>query len=568
MWEIFRAGISILGEQFIAVLIFFVTILALGSFHLHDMMKDKPDRTLLLLAGMAVGYIDLVLPTYGLVWLNRVLPPLVWPVGFALFILPTAFFLRMVAIRIRSSGIPHGLMVVVGGFTLLLVVRLAFLQYLIVPPYSDSPIHYNIVMSFLNPGSISGSRMSLETAFTSYYHFGFHSIIAWLVSIAMLDPLKAIPLLGQLSLVVAPFSVAALTYFLTRSLSGAFFSFLLAAIGWSMPAFAANWGKYPALTAVALFPVALFMPFIQINKNYRAILPALWVLFGLTLIHTRILICLILAMISYIAASKFKFKSDGNLITTILYCISFALSLQPLFILIVDFYESLLVWGVLILLTPFAFQKKPQTGLAIILFLLGMDAIQILSQVSDIILLDRQFLGIILYIPLSLMGGIGFGELMLRISSNPTLQMAFSLILAACLLLNFQQNVSLIPDSCCNYFSRDDQLAFQWIEENKTPADLIIYSTFLDGGKIFGTDAGAWISPLSKTATNKFMFNTQWDSSSVFEELCSRSPTGAIYIYAGGAMYSFNKAQLNAQNWLKLVFESGNTYIYQSAQCN
>ena len=133
-------------------------------------------------------------------------------------------------------------------------------------------------------------------------------------------------------------------------------------------------------------------------------------------------------------------------------------------------------------------------------------------------------------------------------------------------MLNFLYNNSLYPNPCCDYFKEGDRLALLWLQENSSEHSLVIISTFDNNGKIVGTDAGIWIYPLNRQATNKLPFNTNWEALDGWEKVCN---TGAeeTYIYMGGRQYSFVDAQLMQAKWIKQVYKAGETVIYQVSEC-
>ncbi|MEJ5224162.1 MAG: hypothetical protein WHV44_06865 [Anaerolineales bacterium] len=99
---------------------------------------------------------------------------------------------------------------------------------------------------------------------------------------------------GPLLLALWPLGVFWLMRRFTASM-GALFGALLAAWGWSMPAYALNWGKYPLLAGLVLLPVTLAAGYAaRTNRRW-------WLVFGLltvltTLCHTRLLVVLGLSL--------------------------------------------------------------------------------------------------------------------------------------------------------------------------------------------------------------------------------------------------------------------------------
>ena len=138
-----------------------------------------------------------------------------------------------------------------GAATLILaVLRLAFVRGLLLPQYFDSAAHYRLIRSLVEVAGGVASSSSIAIPSVNYYHLGYHVLLAGVVSITGL-PLSSLMLIfGQLMLALTPLSVYAFAHRASGSAPAALLAVVLAAIGWYMPAFAANWGKYPALLSL------------------------------------------------------------------------------------------------------------------------------------------------------------------------------------------------------------------------------------------------------------------------------------------------------------------------------
>ncbi len=571
MWNIILDGLFIFNEYKLGIILFLVCVFGLGFFQVNLLTNNKMDAKLGLFASLGFGSINLCIISYLLVVVAHFWPRLFQPGSFAVLLLAGLLPLKVLIFEKKKISFNHQMIAVVAGVFLLLIIRLAYLRHIILPPYSDSPIHYQIIAGFIDPGAGYDSKLSLKNIFTNYYHFGFHSITAWTALISGLDPLNVIPLLGQLFLVIVPVSVATLTYVATNNFYSALFSGLLAAVGWFMPAFSANWGKYPALTAIAVLPVVLALPWLYQYRRDRQssfLFYALVLVIGIVLIHSRILICLLLVVLCYFLSGKFQFKERLSLFQSIRLSLLFVISLWPLLQFFLEFYKGLPVWIILLVLLPFAFQSHPRMTTGIFFFMFGLWFVDLIPNLLKLNnpLLDRQFLEMLLYIPCSVIGGIGFDGLVRKLEPNQILKWGAVVVLVGGVMFNFQHHNSFFPDSCCNYFTPDDQLAFQWIQNNESTRTLFIIPTFSEDGKMYGTDAGIWITPITKIATNKLSFNTKWISGNIFSEIC-RASEHETYIYAGGNKYSFDKAQLSSEEWLKPVFQNGAVMIYKVDEC-
>lgn len=226
------------------------------------------------MACLPLGSLMLVICSYLLFVAAQFWPFILLPGSFTLVFLAIANILRHLwkhggTFRFDPRATTFTLAVL-----LLLLIRLSFLAHILMPPYSDSPIHYQVILELLGRNQGLVSKISPGYILIRYYHFGFHSLAAWLVSVSGQAPQDVMSLLGQIFLVIWPLSVFALAFTLTGNLPAALLAGALAAIGWAMPAFAVNWGKYPALLSLAVIPAVLSaLPDWRKHRiNWRAVL--------------------------------------------------------------------------------------------------------------------------------------------------------------------------------------------------------------------------------------------------------------------------------------------------------
>lgn len=565
-------GITIFLKFYKEILVFFVVVLGIGFLGIKHTILYQLNSKIKLLAAFSVGSAVLCVATYVLVILSYFWPFLMQPGSYIIL-----FFSVLVLVReawlsdIKGIFYPY---IVFGVVILLLLlfIRLAFLKHIILPPYSDSPVHYQIISNLLHPGRLNSSKLSLDNLLNNYYHFGFHSLVAWLISITNINPADTISLLGQLFLVIGPISILVFVYTLTNNIIGALFAGLLAAIGWHMPSFAANWGKYPAIAALAVMPSVLALLIFDINitslkKTY--FLQGILILIGIALMHTRVIICLLLSVICFLLSNKLKIENELKITQRIGYSLLYIVSLWPLLKILADFYSGILVLVLSLVLLPFAFKVFPRLSVSIFLYTFGAWLITTVPTLFPNIyrpLLDKQFLEMMLYIPFSIISGAGLAGLTNKLPANGTLRWSVIVSFFAIVIVNFIQINSLYPDSCCNYFSKDDRLAFEWIQEGTSEKTLVLISTSDSAGQRIGTDAGIWLFPLIGQPTNKLPYNIKWDSSNEIEKIC-RLGTIEIMIYVGGKQYSFDDSQLSNEKWARLAFRSGKTKIYQVSEC-
>jgi hypothetical protein len=573
MTSLFLSGLLVLNEYAAEFFLLLFCLYGAGFLATEKIMGERLDRFTYFLISPGIGAILIGLFSLLLITLSKIIPR--FPISITSWIIPASILLTIVlrTIKKRSFKTPDGPVIIAGLlFFIVLTLRFIFIDHIVLPPYSDPPIHYQIVRGLLNLEVNGRANLTLENIFTSYYHYGFHSITAWLTSISNLDALIAMPLLGQFFLTLVPFTIAAVTYVATKNMNAAFLSGFLAAAGWAMPAFSINWGKYPALTAISIFPILLIFPVIYQPKenNVARIVYIVLLSIGAILIHSRIAICIALILASWVIAWKLPFPEEIRLTQAFRLSVLFAVSLAPLYRTLTEFYNTPLTGILLLCLLPFSFQTKPKLTSILFFYMTGLWILNL--PIGKIIpdarpLLDRQFIEMTLYLPLALLGGIGVSGLIEKLRINKALSWAMVLLFATLIILNNKSSLNLYPNPCCNYAAKDDLRAIEWLKTASSQNMLVLIPSFREQGKTYGTDAGIWIEPLTNSAVNRLPFNTNWASDEIFQKVCSNG-NAETYIYASSRQYSFSKLQLEKQTWLAPVFQSNNVMIFKVGSCN
>jgi len=570
-------GLFVLAKYREALAIFLVTISGLGSGLLRA-AKVHGGKDLLagILLVPALGSLALVGVALGLVLLGRLWPEILvaGSQGVVIFgVLLSAREAWLYRNVVRESFRSRAAWIFAGILGLFCILRLGFIAGLLLPPYVDSPTHYSIVRDFLSPPSAPEAFYSLSSITTHYYHFGFHAVTAWLSLASGLEVAQAIELLGQVLLIIAPLSIGFLAYSASENQAAGLAAGALAAFAWRMPFFAANWGKYPAIAGLALFPAVLGLwilyrrePNPLPESRYVTILATV----ALALVHTRLILCLILAGLSYgLSAfvnrrSSFRFGKAS------------ALALIPLFAFLLLWKPALRVFytngyylslAVLALLLPFAvlsFARYSLATTAFVFFLWLASQMRLPLAEGRASLLDQTFIQTTLYIPLALMGGFGFAGLLEKLNGRRVaLWTAFG-AQAAVLLLGFISSDNLSPDVCCNYVRPADLQAIDWIK-HRAPQDSVVWiAGFKPRRYMLGTDAGIWVRALTGRNVNLLRYDFDWASASAFDHIC-RPYYQDVLIYQGGLPFSFDEAGLSSQAWLSEVFESGRANIYRAS---
>jgi hypothetical protein len=367
-----------------------------------------------------------------------------------------------------------------------------------------------------------------------------------------------------------------------------------------MPGFAVNWGKYPALAGLLTLELTLSIAyFISRNKPGRnRTLSFIWLILGVaisTLFHSRTLIVIVISIASWIVAGKmqnFKYRIQyvmtGILLVATL-ILGMLIQAEPLLNLSLDPYLDDGIWATLIVLAlfPFAVIKFPRGANFSILFIfcafaaLFVSIGNLLPGFENQTLLDRPFVEIILYLPLSLLGALGLAGLIDSLRGIKSFPEKIRLYVRALAIIFFiglailipVRNYNFYPSDCCNFVRHDDMVTLDWLDKN-TPSDARIWvastnMNVLPSGPstgLVGTDAGIWIPALANRAISFAPFNVDFNSESTLEQLCREQ---IDYIYVGGTEQKFNAEQIQANTeWYNAILSLPDAQLFELTGCS
>jgi hypothetical protein len=485
-------------------------------------------------------------------------------------------------------------------FSVSAVLRLAFLTETFVPPYFDSVEHYRIIKNLVTALEASTLLETLPTLTSNYYHLGFHFLASLLTFGLRANPIDLILVLGQVVLAAMPIPLYFLIWHETQSDLAAFFSMLLAGFGWYMPGFAVNWGKYPALAGLLALELALSIAYFIARKEPVKNQPVLigWLIMGTLLsmlFHTRTVVVIAVSIFSWFIAGKirslpksFQFLILGALFVGI-FIFGKLIQAEPLLNLALDPYLGAGIWVTLIVmvLSPFALIRFPRGFYFSIIFILSIFATLFIPigirflWLENQTLLDRPFVEMVLYLPLSILAGLGLAGLLQTLNSlNFLFEKAglYTRVLITVLLVGFASGISIgrydfYPSDCCIFVGYDDTVALDWIDRNLPPdVRILIAATQLNvlpagsSENLVGTDAGIWIPVLTGRNTFLAPFDSDFRSESTLEQLCEMQ---VDYVYVGGTDQKFNAAQLQAkEEWYEGILFLPNAQVYQLTGCS
>jgi hypothetical protein len=472
-------------------------------------------------------------------------------------------------------------------------IRLAFISRVIVPPYFDSAAH-NLIINNLTASYQSTTIPTFDSIAGGYYHLGFHVLMA-VLSLALHANVKDVILVsGQIILALIPLPLFFFVKRETQSDASALFAVLLAGWGWAMPGYAINWGKYPALTSILAFECTLGVLYLvlQSPKRYKwiSIIICIFSIGISTFIHSRSLVLTGITFICGLSALAWHRlpKSVRNLVFLLLLGGVAALLVltrsTPILSLATDPYLQGGVWISLtiLFLLPFAYREFPQTVFSCILSLLllfGSLFIPVINLVPGRAyqtLLDRPFVEMVLFLPLSLLGGLGFAGLAKALHkidfwgrvSPKLISGLMILILFGSVFANAFTRYDFYPSDCCRILWETDAVAFAWMDKNLPDDAGILIASFdvvlLKSSPFVGyvgSDAGIWLKPLINRKTFSLPYAIDFSKDSTWTVLRQH---GITHIYVGRSAESFRQTELQSRPSLyKLIFSLPGSHVYE-----
>lgn len=559
-------------------MIFFITVFGLGRVLFRilviNAIQNGFAKFLLILS---LGCISILWISVSLVLLGRIHPniffygsrALPWISGCVLILEAV----RLVRYGHRARVLRSLSVLGVLLFVPVLFLRLGFISDLLLPLYDDSPEHYMIVQDLVDPlFTREDSFYSLGSISENYYHLGFHFLSAWFSASSGLEIARSIMLLGQIFVFLSVPFLAFLILVLTEDYRGATASGFCAALAWEMPAFAVNWGKYPAVVGIALFPAAVGILVVllrnQSPKSHNWI-ACLAIILGEGLLHTRLFVCLGILGGVYLLLRILPLKGGERLLQIVMVAGGFSILWLFRNSLLVFYANGYFIPLILILvLLPLAVKEFHRVTFLIVLSTLGLSVasrVPLGLEGYGAFLMNAQFLEILLYIPLASLVVVGMAGLFKQeFRFSNWIKRAAVILVVVVLLFDFPSKRSLYPDSCCTYVNQSDLQAIHWIRSQSSLDSTIWIPAFKPGKYKIGTDAGIWIPALANRNANKLPYEYDWKVYSARETLC-QVYYGEVYVYAGSTQFSFDVTTLEAVEWLELTFSSGGTRIYAAA---
>ena len=257
---------------------------------------------------------------------------------------------------------------------------------------------------------------------------------------------------------------------------------------------------------------------------------------------------------------------------------------QDVLLLLFDPYIHKGTWVTILvlLLSVFAQRSYPQTTFTCLVttsLLLGSLFIPVQGLIpghENLTLLDRPFVEMILFLPLSLLGGLGLAGLDKFLQKKNSRFISnnrwIGFIAIMLVLINAYLTYDLYPSQCCVIAGHDDVTAISWMN-NQLPTDArigisatelkVLASESFEG--YVGGDAGIWITPLINRGTIPLLYDSSFDEQVALDNLCQ---LGINYLYVGELGQTFDDSLLRAQPaWYKVLLSMPKVRVYQVVGC-
>ena len=590
-FDIFNVPFLTTQGGFSLLMVLIVNAFGAGLFGYFWLLKNRISTRSIFEMIFTVGISALIIVCYLIVLISRYWPDVFLYARISLLLFSTCS-ISILAFKIfpfLKWKISYSVIAFAFLLCCIAILRFYFIDGLEFPLYSDSPVHYQIIKDILNPIQPSGAFYNFEKLFSPhYYHFGFHSVVAVDAGISGTNILPAILIVGQLFLIIAPISLALFVKRLTFNTWAGLYTGLFAGLGWDMPAYAVNWGKYPAVAAIAVIPLTfLWLTFALLTKEKRK-QRLFWLLFLLTFIATAILhtrsIIITAVVLGTIVIVRFMRKAFNNqnekvyeaIILETLAIVVLATVNQNFYDAILSYFQdaNLVVSCLAILLMAFGAIYYGEVIYAILTFTLVCWVISFLTVPPPLTkylgeyFLDRPFIQTFMFAPLAISSGIGLQSLFRYVVSK-TQKKTFTshgnahlaVFIAVALFLVFLRPASdYRPNPCCIFMQEDDLFAIDWIGKNIPHGSQILIASEKETNQNIVVDGGGWIYPLTGIATVPASYSTDFASSVNHVWLCT---SHISYVYVGSTSAGFDATNIESKSSYKLLLGFPQARLYQ-----
>lgn len=463
--------------------------------------------------------------------------------------------------------------------------RLAYLSDLALPPYADSARHSRIIADLMQPSQPPLAFYRVDEMFSGrYYHLGAHSLTAWLATAASAEPHTAFAVTLQLLQALIPLPVFALVHALTGDRWAGLAAAVAAGVGWAMPAHASNWGKFPALMSFTILPALLALGVaLARSGRWRSPAPvglAALVAAGTVLVHTRMAVVLGVVMLSatltaILPPPRLSLRRPAHAAGVAVALAALALVLFQTGELQTVGSRYLQGSGIAatltsVLLLPLALRAHPRASLATAIAALTAAVFSLvpIPGAPTAHLVDRPFLDVGLYLPLSLLLGFGLSGLRRLVDGRPVAARARTVFgpaaLAAGLAALLLQPVG--ADPCCILAGEGDVGLMRDLRGGLERRDLVaVAADRWSPDYLAPVDGGAWLPALVGVRIRPVERQSPLEAPATFENLCRQ---GVRYLYVGTRAESFSRLALEARpSWYAPSRTGSGAALYRLAGC-
>ena len=506
-------------------------------------------------------------------------------VGMLLFV--TIPFLLRIITNSRPASVSTNIFLTLF-FSVTFLLRLAYVSQALLPPYFDSAAHYMVIRNIM-ANDLSAVFESLRT---DYYHMGFHFITAFFASVFQAEISTVMLVLGQIILTVLPLPFFFIVRYITNSSWVGIFAAVLSAFSWYMPAHAVDWGKYPALLSLYLIMLVLALAYflahskdkLQKGKHIFLLVLLGFSIFFAAFVHSRSVIVFGVIAIAWVISTWWKRRPQLQmnwiflgLFITLIFEIVFV-QRQDILSLLFDPYlkQGILVSILVILLSIFAYKTYPQLTfinlISVCLLLMGLfiPVRGVFPTREYLTLMDRPYVEMILFMPLSMIGGLGLAGLEKWIKNSIQKYIVFASM--GLILIHAFVNYEFYPSECCAIVGNDDVVAMTWMAD-QLPVDarIGIASTALKvvvddipEGDV-GADAGIWITPLIDRMTIMLPSDFDFDQQAALNMICQKNIS---HIFVGELGQPFDLERLHFRPaWYRPLLSMPGPRVYEVTGC-
>lgn len=487
-----------------------------------------------------------------------------------------SFALIIIIWRREQINISVSFLKIIAFFLFILLLRLIFVQNLLVPSYADSVTHLQIVRDLMSPEDPPQAFFYLSFDANHYYHFGFHALSAWLNGITSTDPIHVILILGQYFQALAVLAIYPLVMVLSRSSVSAWTAMCISGLLLPTPSYASNWGKYPAIASMVGIVFVLTLWLVQMRFKPSPSVKFRW-LTGLAIlstacIHSRSIFALAAVVLSFYLCTKMELLRRKKLASghdrggdeTL----AFSLVVATMISIIVVWEIGFSIWIFLALILFFVFAFYLDFFMAAFIAVLIIVAsigyfvptewISLSARFDTIF--DRPFLIIFFYIPASIFIWLGLEGVVTILFTEVNRILLQRWLLAGTITFGvinaiFLQNHH--PSECCVFLNDDDLFSFAWMQNNIPDNSIVGIAASGKPGNYLPIDGGAWIEYLTGIPTRRL--DSKIDFYFEVENLCKE---GVTYVYLDNLENSFDEYGLVEIN-SDYRFGLGDVRIYQ-----